>query len=316
MPGDTRAIQFHQPSRVRPDKQGSAKVGEARRGRGQARLGEAWESGRSPYFAGTLDPCLGMKSRRHECRRLAVILGLDCSNVSGFLALTARAHVELDLLALIERLVAASLDIGVVDEYVIALLTRNEAEAPLGVEEFHGSCCQRCSFLLRAAHITASSLASLAGAGDLARFAKVRLHSGGHHPLLSAWDHRLLGSAGLGLRRPCLLSSANTRGYAALLSSKRRSGASFCHPEQADRNPAFRAIGASIRRSGPVLGLACRHFSARNARTAVSAHLILKSSTFATTGVWGCGHCEDGAMTWSRRTISAVMARIAGGGAW
>jgi hypothetical protein len=88
-----------------------------------------------------------------------VMLDSDCSNVSSFLPLAAWAHVEFDLLALFERLVTASLNVGVVDEYVVALLTRDEAEAPLGVEKFHDSCCQRFSFLsASASQMTASSL--------------------------------------------------------------------------------------------------------------------------------------------------------------
>jgi hypothetical protein len=82
----------------------------------------------------------------------------DCPDVVGFLALAAGGQVELDVLALLERLVAAALDFGVVDEYIVALLTRDEAEAPLRVEEFHSSCCQRFLFsLLRTVSLTPSS---------------------------------------------------------------------------------------------------------------------------------------------------------------
>ncbi len=42
------------------------------------------------------------------------------------------------------RFVVSALDIGAVDEDVIAVFSRDEAEALGGVEEFHGSCCQ-CS---------------------------------------------------------------------------------------------------------------------------------------------------------------------------
>ncbi len=40
------------------------------------------------------------------------------------------------------RFVVSALDIGAVDEDVIAVFSGDEAEALLGVEEFHGSCCQ------------------------------------------------------------------------------------------------------------------------------------------------------------------------------
>ena len=64
----------------------------------------------------------------------------DHANVLGFLTLAAGGDVELDALALVKRLVAAALDVGEVDEHVVALLSRNEAEALLGVEELHGTC--------------------------------------------------------------------------------------------------------------------------------------------------------------------------------
>jgi hypothetical protein len=34
------------------------------------------------------------------------------------------------------------LDVGEVDEHIVALFTRNEAEALLDVEELHGTCSQ------------------------------------------------------------------------------------------------------------------------------------------------------------------------------
>jgi hypothetical protein len=34
------------------------------------------------------------------------------------------------------------LEVGEVDEHIVALLTGNEAEALLGVEELHGTCSQ------------------------------------------------------------------------------------------------------------------------------------------------------------------------------
>jgi hypothetical protein len=67
----------------------------------------------------------------------------DHTNVLSFLTLAAGGDVELDALALVERLEAAALDVGEVDEHVVALLSRNEAEALLGVEELHGTRSQR-----------------------------------------------------------------------------------------------------------------------------------------------------------------------------
>ena len=50
------------------------------------------------------------------------------------------------LLALVEGLVAVALDVGEVDEHVVALLAGDEAEALLGVEELHGTCSPKvCS---------------------------------------------------------------------------------------------------------------------------------------------------------------------------
>ena len=66
----------------------------------------------------------------------------DHPNVLGFLTLAAGGNVELDALALVEGLVAVALDVGEVDEHIVALLTRDEAEALLGVEELHGTCSQ------------------------------------------------------------------------------------------------------------------------------------------------------------------------------
>ncbi len=59
-----------------------------------------------------------------------------------FLALTAGSNVELDTLALLQRLVAVTLNVGVVNENVFATLTRYESEALLGIEELHGTCSQ------------------------------------------------------------------------------------------------------------------------------------------------------------------------------
>src|SRR3954452_22381197 len=62
------------------------------------------------------------------------------ANVLRLRALGALGEVELDLLVLLERLVAAGLDGGEVDEHVLAAaVLRDEAEALLGVEPLDGS---------------------------------------------------------------------------------------------------------------------------------------------------------------------------------
>src|SRR4051794_19004143 len=63
-------------------------------------------------------------------------------DVLRFFALAAGRDVELDLLAFLQRLVTIALDVGVVDEHVVATLAGNESEALLGVEELHGTCSQ------------------------------------------------------------------------------------------------------------------------------------------------------------------------------
>jgi hypothetical protein len=70
-------------------------------------------------------------------------LDSDQTDVLGFLALATRGDIELDLLSLIERPVAIALDAGEVDEDVVTLFPRNEAEALLGVEPLDGACSQK-----------------------------------------------------------------------------------------------------------------------------------------------------------------------------
>src|SRR5690349_16073504 len=65
--------------------------------------------------------------------------GSDHPDVLGLLALAARGHVELDLLALLEGLVAVALDVRVVDEDVVRTLAGDEAVALLVVEELDGT---------------------------------------------------------------------------------------------------------------------------------------------------------------------------------
>ena len=68
--------------------------------------------------------------------------------VAGLVALATRTDLEFDGLAFLKRpSVVSALDIGVVDEQVIAVFSGDEAEALDGVKEFHGSFCQCSSFL-------------------------------------------------------------------------------------------------------------------------------------------------------------------------
>ena len=80
-------------------------------------------------------------------RSISPLGELDDSNVLRFLALPAGSDVELDALTFVEALVALALDVGEVDEHIVALLTRDEAEALLGVEELHGTCSQETALL-------------------------------------------------------------------------------------------------------------------------------------------------------------------------
>src|SRR5262245_51045758 len=64
----------------------------------------------------------------------------DGANVLCLVALPARCHVELDLLAFFERPVAGALNVGVVDEDVLApAFERDEAVALLGIEKLDSS---------------------------------------------------------------------------------------------------------------------------------------------------------------------------------
>jgi hypothetical protein len=67
------------------------------------------------------------------------VICLQGSDVLCLFALSAGSHVELDLLPFGQRLVATALDVGVVDEDIIALFTRDKAKALLGIKKFHSS---------------------------------------------------------------------------------------------------------------------------------------------------------------------------------
>jgi hypothetical protein len=72
----------------------------------------------------------------------------DHADVLRFLTLAAGADVELDGLALVEGLVARGLDVGEVDEHVVAVFTGDEAVALLSVEELDGTDCHGASAYL------------------------------------------------------------------------------------------------------------------------------------------------------------------------
>ena len=69
----------------------------------------------------------------------------DGADVLGFLALASLADLELDGLALLEGPLSIHLDLAVVDEDVLVAIPGDEAEALVGLEEFHCSCRQRGS---------------------------------------------------------------------------------------------------------------------------------------------------------------------------
>src|SRR6187401_256404 len=84
----------------------------------------------------------------------------DSANVLRLRALGTLRDVELDLLVLVEGLVALRLDGRVVNEDVIAaVLLGDEAEALLGVEPLHGALCH-VLFLLLLRRETATSATS------------------------------------------------------------------------------------------------------------------------------------------------------------
>ena len=71
--------------------------------------------------------------RRLQCR----IDRSERTDVLRFLTLASGADIELDRLAFREGLEALTLNVRDVHEHVIAFLTRDEAEAPVSIKEFH-----------------------------------------------------------------------------------------------------------------------------------------------------------------------------------
>ena len=64
------------------------------------------------------------------------------------LAVLAGRDVELDSLALVQGLEAVHLNLGVVDEQVVAVLTRDEAVALVRVEPLNSTLCHVVPFVL------------------------------------------------------------------------------------------------------------------------------------------------------------------------
>ena len=65
---------------------------------------------------------------------------LERADVLGLIALTARNHIELDGLTLLEVLEAIACDAGVVHEHICAAFARDEAVPLLGVEKLDCTC--------------------------------------------------------------------------------------------------------------------------------------------------------------------------------
>ena len=76
------------------------------------------------------------ENRRPLSSWLPALQGPD---VLRLFALSTGSHVELDLLPFGERLVAATLDVRVVDENIVTLLAGDKTKAFIGVEKLHCS---------------------------------------------------------------------------------------------------------------------------------------------------------------------------------
>ena len=76
-------------------------------------------------------------------------IGSDGPNVQGLGALAAGADLEIDDLTLLEGLVARDVDVGVVNEDVLAVFTGDEAISLVGVEELDGALWHSVAFLWR-----------------------------------------------------------------------------------------------------------------------------------------------------------------------
>lgn len=90
------------------------------------------------------------KSRRHEADGLNPNAeSSDDANVLGLFTLAAGGHVELDPLTLVEGLVSITLNVGVVNEHIVATLPGDEAETLFTVEKLDRALCHNNSFHLR-----------------------------------------------------------------------------------------------------------------------------------------------------------------------
>ena len=99
-------------------------------------------------------PTRKRRNRRHPAGgSLTTAATLRSANVAGFFALAAGSRLELHAVALAERAVAVTLDVGVVNEDVVADLAGDETEAPLVAEELHGTCRHDSHFGSGAARI-------------------------------------------------------------------------------------------------------------------------------------------------------------------
>ena len=89
-------------------------------------------------------PVVGHSQRRHPTtgRRQ-----LHRSDVQRFLTFLTGRHVKLDLLTLVQALVAVALNIGKVYEDVVTLLSRDESESLFRIEKLHCAVCHEDSIL-------------------------------------------------------------------------------------------------------------------------------------------------------------------------
>jgi hypothetical protein len=83
----------------------------------------------------------GPSPRSFGPRRMTVGAG-DDPDVLGFLSFATPGDVELDALTLAQGLVTLALDVGEMDEHIVALLRGDEAKALFGVEGLDSTCRQ------------------------------------------------------------------------------------------------------------------------------------------------------------------------------
>src|SRR3954454_7111281 len=101
-----------------------------------------WSQGRIWHCRreANIGPKLPCKGPRPQLRPRPFVVKSGDADVLGLWALGALDDVELDLLVLVKRLVAAGLNGGEVDEHVFAAaVLRDETEPLVGVEPLNGS---------------------------------------------------------------------------------------------------------------------------------------------------------------------------------